>query len=200
MKGRVQSLGVAAFRRIEGDASSVFENAFNDDFPGGDGASLCSDYHPVGTPSGVSSDIFSNKGNEELSEAALANAEERMRGFVDDRGQIVRVIPDLLLVPRHLENKAIEILRSKQLPNANTVNVWNEKGWKLLVWEYLNDQNNWFLIDTTMMKQFLYWIDRIPLEFEKDQEFETLMAKFRAYARYSYGFTDWRFIFGSNPV
>jgi len=34
------------------------------------------------------------------------------------------------------------------------------------------------------------------LEFGQDMSFDTMVSKFRAYERYGYGFTDWRFIFG----
>jgi len=49
-----------------------------------------------------------------------------------------------------------------------------------------------------MKKQMLHWIDRTPIEFAMVEDFDTLLAKWRAYCRYSNAHTDWRFIFGAN--
>jgi hypothetical protein len=48
------------------------------------------------------------------------------------------------------------------------------------------------------MKEFLLWFDRIKPEFYKDSEFDTLVAKFAGYMRYSYGWSDWRWIYAEN--
>jgi len=34
-------------------------------------------------------------------------------------------------------------------------------------------------------------------EFARAEDFDTLTAKWRAYARWGYGFTDWRWIYGA---
>ena len=39
---------------------------------------------------------------------------------------------------------------------------------------YLNDSNNWFFMDSRMSKMYLKWFDRIPVEFNKDKDFDTL--------------------------
>jgi len=46
---------------------------------------------------------------------------------------------------------------------------------------------------------FLNWFDRIALEFAQEEEFDTLVAKFRAYMRYECGWSDWMWILGSDP-
>ena len=65
-------------------------------------------------------------------------------------------------------------------------------------WEYMQDTNNWFLSDSGMRRKHLHWSDRIPLEFAFVEEFETIIAKWRGYMRYSNAWTDWRGIFGAN--
>lgn len=52
------------------------------------------------------------------------------------------------------------------------------------------------MADSRMMAMFLIWINRIPLEFGQDKDFDTLIKKFSCYTGYSYGWTDWRFIYG----
>lgn len=48
------------------------------------------------------------------------------------------------------------------------------------------------------MKMFLKWFDRIPVEFNKDKDFDTYVSKWSVYTRYSYGFSDWKWIYGHN--
>ena len=57
--------------------------------------------------------------------------------------------------------------------------------------------NNWFLIDSRYMKLFLKWFDRIPVEFNKDKDFDTYIAKWSVYTRYSFGFSGWQWIYGA---
>ena len=52
------------------------------------------------------------------------------------------------------------------------------------------------MADSRMMKMFFIWLNRIPLEFGRDKDFDTFISKFSAYMRYSYGWVDWRWIYG----
>jgi hypothetical protein len=47
-----------------------------------------------------------------------------------------------------------------------------------------------------MMKLYLKWFNRIPVEFNKDKDFETYLAKWSVYVRYGYGFSDFAWIYG----
>jgi len=70
-------------------------------------------------------------------------------------------------------------------------------GIQYLVWDYLTDANNWFMIDPGLCKMFLQWFDRVPLEFAEDPTSDfSLEARYRGYQRYSYGWSDWRFLYG----
>ena len=74
-----------------------------------------------------------------------------------------------------------------------------QHGINYLVWDYLTDANNWFLLDSVMAKQHLKWFDRVPLEFAVDPTGDFMLrARFRGYQRYSYGWNDWRFVYGQN--
>jgi len=64
---------------------------------------------------------------------------------------------------------------------------------------YLTDTNAWFLIDPVLMKQHLDWFDRIPFNVSPKVEDKTLRAHWRAYMRFSFGFSGWQWIFGQNP-
>ena len=57
----------------------------------------------------------------------------------------------------------------------------------------------WFLIDSGKARQSLHWFEREPIEFARETDFDTLIGKYRAYMRFSLGWSDWRFIYGNNP-
>ena len=120
-----------------------------------------------------------------------------MAGLKDDRGNLISVQPDLILVPRNLEETAWEIISSKgKVDSAENNANFHFGKYKLAVWDYLTDTNNYFVIDSAMAKMFLQWFDRIPLEFFQDKSFDTLIAKYAAYDRFSFGWSDWRWVYG----
>lgn len=190
---RPAGLAISAARRREADAASIFNNAFTATGP--DGVALCAANHP----SPASSLERSNLLTAALDATALQNAKLAMRAFVDDRGGKISVVPDTLLVPPALEEAAWELMESEKKVNTaeNNPNIHYGK-YRLIVWDYLEDDTNWFLMDSRYMKLFLNWFDRVPLEFAMEEDFDTLVAKFRAYMRYNAGWSDWVWIVGSN--
>ena len=63
--------------------------------------------------------------------------------------------------------------------------------------DYLGFISNWFVIDSSLAKLYLNWLDRVPLEFEMDPTSDfRLEARFRGYMRYSWGWSDWRWLYG----
>jgi hypothetical protein len=184
----------AQFREVEG--ASVFNNAFSSSFLGGDGVALCSDSHPL---SPVKSGTQDNKGTAALTKANVSVAREAMMAWTDDNGQKVAVTPTHILVPPSLEDEALEISKSLLDPTSanNTINVHAGR-FQVIVWHYLTDTNNWFMLDAPMMKMHLDWFDRAPLTVGlRDGDDRTLRAYWRAYHRFSYGFSDWRWIYGN---
>jgi len=79
---------------------------------------------------------------------------------------------------------------------TNASNV-HKGSYTAVEWLYLSDVNNWFLIDDTLMKDMLTWVERIRYEFAMVEDFDTLVGKWRLYARYGLGWNDWRWILGS---
>ena len=195
---RPSRLGRSARRRREMDAASMFNNAFSSGFLGGDGVSLCNGAHP----SNNSTATQSNTGTLVLNDVNLEATRRLMMGFQDDRGGIIDIEPDFLLVPLQLEQTAWEIINSKGKPDTANNNANFHMGkFKLLVWpNYLSSPAQWYLMDSLMMKEFHLWFDRVTPEFQKDREFDTYNAKYSGYMRYSYGWSDWRAIFGNQPA
>ena len=68
-----------------------------------------------------------------------------MRDYVDDRGNVVVIRPDLVLIPPELEETMYEITKTPTgLDTANgNVNFLMGR-YKYVVWDYLSDTNNWF--------------------------------------------------------
>jgi hypothetical protein len=194
---RPRMLALAARRRREKDGASMFNNAFNSGYTGGDSVSLCNSSHP----SNNGGTAQSNTGSLSLSAVNLEATRRLFISIQSDRDNIIDVIPDMLLVPLALEETAFEIINSKGKPDTamNNSNFHYGK-YKTLVWpNYLTSSTAWFFLDSQMMKEFHLWFDRIPVEFQKDREFDTYNAKYSGYMRYSFGWSDWRAIYGNNP-
>ncbi len=194
---RPAGLAMGAVRTREKHAASVFNNAFSASYVGGDAVSLCNASHPY-SPS-KSGTTQSNAGSTALSYDQVIATELLMRAFKDDRGQLITVVPDTILVPPALAETAWTIVNSMNKPGTadNDGNYASSLGWNVVVWRYLTDANNWFMIDSAMAKQFLLWIDRTALEFAVDPTSDfNLEARYRGYMRYSYGWIDWPWVYG----
>jgi hypothetical protein len=124
-----------------------------------------------------------------------------MREYKDDRGNLIPIRPDTLLVPPELEDAAWTATQSMDKPGTanNDGNFVRSKGLSVVVWDYLTDSNNWFMVDSRLGGLFLNWFDRVSMEFAADPTSDfNLIAKYRGYMRYSYGWSDWRFVYGHN--
>jgi len=191
---RPAQLALVAKRTREKHGSSVFNNAFNTSvFAGGDGLALCAGAHTrVGT-----STTNSNVGSTALSATAVEATRLLMRGLTDETDNLLISRIDTLIVPPALEEQAWEIVNATgKMDTADNNPNFNKGKYKIIVWDYLTDSNNWFATDSKMMKMYLKWFNRIPSEFNKDKDFDTYISKWSTYCRYSYGFSDWTWIYG----
>lgn len=193
-----ERVGDSAALKREVDAASVFNNAFSASFLGADGVALCSDSHPY-SPQKTGS-VQDNNFALALTKDNMRTIREAMMAFTDDNGNKVAVTPNLLLVPPALEDDALVIARSLNDP-ASANNAINPQAgrWQVQAWHYLTDSNAWFMIDSALMRLSLDWWDRVPLGVNPMVEDKTLAASWIAYMRYSFGWSDWRWIAGSNP-
>lgn len=197
-------LGDSAFRFREKCGAALFNNGFTDSgtdewgFPiaGPDAVGLLSAAHPY-SPSDATTQA--NEGVLAITKDNVRATRQLHMAFVDDRGDILNVMPDLLLVPPELEDDALTIVRSTLDPASanNAINPQNGR-FQVVTWHYLTDATAWFMIDSGRMKRDLIWYERIPVEFGREQDFDTFEAKFRAYMRFSRGWRDYRWIFGQN--
>ncbi len=188
-------MALSAMRTREKDAANIFVNSFSSG-TGGDSSYLCVSTHDYSPSNGAHQ---SNAGSSALSYSAINTTRLAMRALEDDRGELIQCMPDTLLVPPELEETAHMIFRTQNQVDttdyhANFVGSWLKR---VVVWDYLTDANDWWLIDSRMAKLYLKWINRIPLEFELDPTSNfRLEARFRGYMRYSTGWSDWRWVYG----
>lgn len=193
---RPQALAMVAKRTMEKQSAGIFNNAFNSSlFAGGDGLSLCNSAHTfVGL-----SQTNSNSGTTALSATAVEATRLLMRTFVDETGNLLISRADTLLVPPALEETAWEIVNAQgKLDTADNNPNFSKGKYKIISWDWLSDSNNWFMMDSKMMKMYLKWFQRIPTEFNKDKDFDTYLSKWSVYSRYSFGFSDWSWVYGQN--
>ena len=179
-------------------AANVYNRAFTAGYVGGDGQVLLSTGHL-----NVAGGTFSNKiaTDADLSEAALEQAVIDIAGFRDDRGLLIAAKPEKLVIPYQLQFEAKRILNAdgRVGTDLNDPNVLKQSSIfnQVIVNHYLNSTGNddWFIL--TNVKDGLKYFERRGDQFEMDNDFDTQNAKFKATARYSFGWSDPRAIYGS---
>ncbi len=196
VEGLPKFLGLAARRRMAVDTFSIFNNAFNTTHTTIDALALCSTVH-TSNQDGVST-TQSNKGTTAASAAALEVARQAMKVFMTNRDNLFEVSPDMIICPRALEETFYEIIKSSgKVDTANNNRNFHMGKYKLLVSDWLDDTNNWFVVDSEMMKMFNTWNNVVPLEFAQAKNFDGFDAKYSAYMFYGFGSRDWRWVYGS---
>ncbi len=196
----VLGLGASLRQTEETIAALIFDRAFNSSFVGGDGKEMCATDHPLaggGTGRNEPTSAL------DLSEAALEQAYIDISKYTDDRSKKIKVMPRKLAVPTDLAFRAERILKSvlrvdtanNDLNALKSMNVFPEG---VMLSHYFTDTDAWFIL-TDCRNGLLKFEKRAP-EFQSDNEFDTENAKFKATQRYSYGWAEWRKIYGSPGV
>lgn len=191
-----KALGVAAKRRYLSDAYAWLVNAFNTSYTGGDTLALCSSAHT----SNVGGSNQSNAGSSAFSPAAVDATRILMQRFNTNRDNAqFEITPDTLIVPLELEAYAEEVVKSKGKVDAlnNNINFHYGK-YRVIASRMLADTNNWFMVDSTKMKEYNMWFDVQKLELEKDVDFSTKVSRWSAYCYYGFGSERWEHIYGHN--
>ena len=202
MDAKPKGLATAAARTRQKHGAQLFVNSFSVDntwLTHTEAVALCSDSHTTNA-SGVSTSAgFDNKVTTALSAVGVSAARIQMRKYRGDRGERISVMPNTLIVPIDLEEAAFEVVQSAGKPDtANNNANWNKDAFSVKSWEYLTDTNDWWMVDNTMQKASVKWVDRVGLEFGQVEDFDTFVGKWRLYMRYSLGWIDWRWVLGAS--
>jgi len=177
--------------------ASVFNNAFSSDYVGADSVALCSASHPL---SKRNSSTWSNAGSTAFSYDAVTATQALGLSMTDDKALPMPIIYDTVIVPNGLRAQALEILKAVAKPGTadNDANALQEdRPLQLVVSPWLSDANNWFMADSRLAPQHLLWYWRVMPEVDLDPASNfNLVAKYRGYMRFSYGWDDARWVYG----
>jgi hypothetical protein len=195
---RAAALAMSFRQTKENVGANIYNRAFNGTYVGGDGVALASTAHP-----NTSGGTFANRPtvDADLSEAALEDALIAIMGFQNDRGLLINVMPRSLIVARQNWYNANRILKSVYTPSSannaiNAIVATNALPEGIHMNHYLTSPNAWFL--RTNIQNGLKYYSRVGIQFDQDNDFDTMNAKAKGYERYSFGWTDPRAIYGVN--
>ena len=195
-----RALAASAYRTRQGHGARMFNNAFSVDtlfYTNSEGVALCSNSHTTTTGASTANG-FDNLGTGSLTATEVRTNRIQMVNFRGMQAERIQVTPDTLLIPPNLYGEAFEIVQSPGNPeNANNAANVHEGRYKIIEWNYLSDNNNWFMLDSSYARLMLKWIDRIDLEHGFVEDFDTFQLKYRAYMRYANLWRDWRFVMGN---
>jgi len=193
---RARNIAFSMHQTKENVAANVFNRAFSNTYAGGDGVSLVDGSHPV--EGGILSNELPIAAD--LSEASLEDALIAIAQFRDNRNNHINVMGEKLLIPPQLMFDATRILRNPERPGTaqrdiNAIYTLGLLPGGIVVDHYLTDTDAWFIL--TNCPVGLKYFEREAARFENDNDFNTKNALFSGYERYSFGWSDWRGIYGS---
>ena len=194
-KRKAQGLAFAMRQTKETVAANVLNRAFNSNYLYGDGKSLCDSARP-----NIAGGTWTNKPTNavDISEVALEQAVIDIAKYTDDAGKKIQVKPKKLVVPIDLDFETGKILKTEyKLDTAdNTVNLVRGRfPMGYVVNHYLTDTDAWFII--TNVPNGMKYFERRADTFTMDDDFNTDNALYKATARYSFGASDKKAIYGS---
>jgi len=167
---------------------------------GGDGVALCSTSHPI------DGGTVANKPTTDvdLNEATLLNGMISIRtNFKDQAGLKVFARGRKLIVPPQLEPVAIRLTKTELRPGTadNDVNAILSTAGGLpegyMVNDFLTSARAWFLLTNI---DGLSYMERVKFETDMQVDFVTDNLLVKGYERYSFGYYNWRSIYGSFPT
>ena len=167
---------------------------------GGDGVALCSTAHPIDGGSVANTPTT----QVDLNEATLLNAMIAIRtNFRDQANLKVFARGRKLIIPPALEPVAIRLLKTELRPGTadNDVNAIMTTAGGLpegyLVNDFLTSSYAWFLLTNI---DGLAYMERVKFETDMQVDFVTDNLLVKGYERYSFGYYNWRSIYGSFPT
>ena len=196
----VKALARSMANTKEVKGADVLNNAFNTSFAGGDGQPLISTAHPL-----AGGGTLANRATTmaDLNETSLEDSLIDISTFTDDRGLTISVQATKLVVPPQLVFVADRILNSQQRVGTadNDINAIKNTGvlpGGYTVNHYLTDPDAYFILTSvTEAGEGLKMFQRTAMETSMEPDFSTGNIRYKARERYSFGFSDWRGIYGS---
>jgi len=185
---------MATSKQVKG--ANVLINATTAAYTGGDGATLVANDHPT---------LNGNQSNRpttysDLSETSLEQALIDIAGYQDERGLKIAAQGMKMIIPKELEFTAERILKSQGRVGTadNDINAIKSMGMVpqgYTVNHYLTDTDAWF-VKTDVPNGLKHFV-RAPLKTAMEGDFDTGNVRYKARERYSFGWSDWRGIYGN---
>ena len=198
IKGFLGSMGKSVGRAhryaINVATSSVFNNAFNSTYDGWDGVELC------GSHTTASGDTIDN----DLGPSSLSwdTYWEMMRyfdyGIVDEQGLPLTDTPKMFVTHPYNRELMEAILKSPGRFDRTDLHANTLKDTTEVVYNRLLSSTTAFFMMGSNMKEHLHLRIRKPVKTVWDNAFENIGRKCRTHQRFSYGFSDHRYVAG-NP-
>ena len=196
---RTRNVAFSMHQTKERIAADIYNRAFNSSYTGGDGVSFINSSHP--TEGGTLSNDATVAAN--LSEYALEQMIIQIQQIRDNRNNLISVMPDALIVPPAQQFEATRIMRNPDRPGTadrdiNAIYTLGMLPGGVKVNQFLTSTTAWF-IRTNCPDGLKHFQREAPI-FRNDNDFPTMNARFSGYERYSFGWTDWRGLFGNEGV
>ena len=177
-------------------AANILNNAFNASFAGGDGKELCATDHP--TLSGDQKNELSTAAD--LNETSLEQMLIDIADMKDERGMKIALRGMKMIIPVNLQFVAERLMKSAGRVGTadNDINAIKSMGMVpegYVVNNFLTDTDAFF-IKTDAPNGLKHFV-RAPIRTAMEGDFDTGNVRYKARERYSFGWSDWRGIFGS---
>jgi len=186
---------MATSKQVKG-ANVLINATASSGYTGGDGVVLVSNAHPT---------LNGNQSNRpttysDLSETSLEQALIDIAGYQDERGLKIAAQGMKMIIPKELEFTAERILKSQGRVGTadNDINAIKSMGMVpqgYTVNHYLTDTDAWF-VKTDVPNGLKHFV-RAPLKTAMEGDFDTGNVRYKARERYSFGWSDWRGIYGN---
>jgi len=167
---------------------------------GGDGVALCSPAHPIDGATVANTPTV----QVDLNEATLLNSMIAIRtNFKDQAGLKIFARGRRLVVPAQLEPVAIRLTKTELRPGTsdNDVNAIMMTAGGLpegfMTSDFLTSSYAWFLLTNI---DGLSYMERVKFETDMQVDFVTDNLLVKGYERYSFGYYNWRSIYGNFPT
>jgi len=184
--------------------AAIFNNAFSTSYPGGDGKSLCAEGATNGHPL-TGGGYLDNEPTTavDLNETALEAAYIAISKWTDEKGLKVAIQPLKLCIPTDLAFVAERILMSSLRVETSDNDINAIKSMSAVpggyeVNHYFTDTDAWFL--KTDAPNALKRFNRVGMKTGMEGDFESGNVRYKARERYSFGWSDYRGLYGSPGI
>ncbi len=185
---------MANTKQVKG--SNVLNNSTTATYTGGDGVVLLSAAHP--TLSGNQTNLLTTAAD--LNETSLEAALIQIADMKDERGLKIALRGMKLILPVNLQFVAERLLNSAGRVGTadNDINAIKSMGMVpqgYVINNFLTDTDAWYV--KTDAPNGLKHFNRAPIRTAMEGDFDTGNVRYKARERYSFGWSDWRGIFGT---